>query len=385
MTIEFLAASAVPADSALARFWEDKLRSERNLYAMYQARSWVECTAGAAIAPTQVAVIRDAPAAEPRALAPIGFETVPLRFRLSRREFGTAQLHCAELLAGRALGELDHAGYSALVAQIFARHPDIDAVYLKSLPDDSSLWKMLDDHGWRLGAARAYRPDGTRPFHHVEFTSTFDAYMGEFRKKQRYNLKRQVRLMTEGLDNSLQMRCIDKPEEIDEFLAAVRTITAKSWKAQELEQAEPEMAATPEVLKAIAAAGLLRAYLLTGKGQPAAYALGYRFNGIYHYANVGYDAELASYSPGAVLLLLMLEDLADKAGVKFVNFGITDAGYKRVFGNRHLNDASVIVMRPTWRNGVLLAAHRLFEGGKNLLRRMTRKAPPPPATEKKDE
>jgi CelD/BcsL family acetyltransferase involved in cellulose biosynthesis len=169
------------------------------------------------------------------------------------------------------------------------------------------------------------------------------------------------------------MERIDQPGQVDNFLRDVAVITARSWKA-ELDEPAPEMAATPEVLRAAAAAGFLRAYLLRARGEPAAYALGYRYGDIYHYANIAYDSQFATFSPGAVLLLMMIEDLVDKAGIRFMNFGITDAGYKRVFGNRHIADASVIVMKPTLRNAALRVAHLAFESGKRALKRRTRGA-----------
>jgi hypothetical protein len=368
MSIEIVPFESLEPDSLLARSWNDQVNSERNLYAMYQAPGWLACTAKALPQAPQLLVSRTSPGAEPQLMAAIAVDNVPLRFRALRREFASVNLRCVEILGGRALGEPDYSGYSEIALKIWESFPEVDGIYFKSIPNDSALWQVLAQNGWRLGKASAYRFDGERPFHYAEFPGSFDAYMGEFRKKQRYNLKRQVRLMSEGVGKELAMEIIDKPEQIDAFLADVHHVTARSWKS-ELAEPAPEMAATPQVLREVASAGLLRAYVLRAKGSPAAYALGYRYRDIYHYANIGYDTELASYSPGSVLLLMMIEDLVDNAGVKFMNFGVTDAGYKRVFGNRHLSDASVIVLRPTAGNTVLRTAHSVFEAGKRRLRR----------------
>lgn len=378
MSIEIIPFNTIGPDSPLLRIWNEKAAMERNLYGLYQTSAWLSCTTNPRRAQPRLLVSRQAADAAPSALAPIALEDVPLRFRAARREFACARLRCVEVLGGRVLGDPDYASYCAIVRGIFEQTPEIQGIYFKSVPSDSALWSALAAHDWRLDGARAYRLDGERPFHYAEFPPTFDGYLGEFRKKQRYNLKRQVRLMNEGVGNTLRMTLIDSRGQVDAFLEDVRLVTEKSWKV-ELEEPAPDLADDPDALRALADAGLLRAYLLRAHDAPVAYALGYRHRDVYHYANIGYDAAFAKYSPGAVLLLQMIQDLVDNAGVRYMNFGITDANYKRVFGNRHISDASVVVLRPGLRNTLLAGAHGAFESAKNLLRR--RRAPAPAAAE----
>jgi hypothetical protein len=375
MTIEILPTDKLTADSSLTRNWNRKVASERNLYAMYQAPAWLHCLQNSG-PPAQLVVARDGAGSEPDCLAVVARETVPLRYRVSRLQLN-ANLKCMELLGGRLLGSGEAEALERVTSAVFSQFRDVDGIYLKSVPDDAPLWSTLQAKGWRVGGARAYRPDGERPFHYAEFPPTFEGYLGEFRKKQRYNLKRQVRLMAEANGNSLVMDIIERPEQIDGFLADIKAITVNSWKA-DLEEPAPDLASQPELMRAVAAAGLLRGYVLRAAGKPAAYALGYRFENIYHYANIAYDNQFSTQSPGAVLLLMMIEDLIDKAQVKHMNFGITDANYKRVFGNRHIKDASVLIMRPGLRSSWLRTTHSAFESVKNRLRKRAGRAKPEP-------
>jgi hypothetical protein len=381
MTIEIVPTDTLNADSTLTRNWSHKVASERNLYAMYQAPGWLQCLRSSGPAP-QLIVARDGADSAPDCLAVVARESVPLRYRVSRLQLASAKLRCVELLGGRLLGAGDGAALERVTTAVFGQFRDVDGIYLKSVPDDAPLWSTLQANGWRVGGAHAYRPDGERPFHYAEFPPTFEGYRGEFRKKQRYNLKRQVRLMAEANGNALAMEIIERAEQIDGFLADIHAVTANSWKA-DLEEPAPDLAAQPELLRAVAAAGLLRGYVLRAAGKPAAYALGYRFENIYHYANIAYDNGFAAQSPGAVLLLMMIEDLIDRAQVKYMNFGITDANYKRVFGNRHIKDASVLILRPGLRGAWLRATHSAFESGKNWLRK--RAAARKPAAQKTEE
>ena len=73
---------------------------------------------------------------------------------------------------------------------------------------------------------------------------------------------------------------------------------------------------------------------------------------------IGYDARLARFSPGAVLLFLLVEDLTLHRRPRVVNFGIGDAHYKREFGTVELSDASIFLLRRTVANRLRVAVHR---------------------------
>ena len=61
----------------------------------------------------------------------------------------------------------------------------------------------------------------------------------------------------------------------------------------------------------LAKTGLLRSYLLKCGERLRAFVIGYQFNGVFHYAEIGYDREFSEHSPGTVLLHLLIQDLCD--------------------------------------------------------------------------
>lgn len=371
MSVEAIAIDKVPPDSALAAAWDEHVANVRNLYSMYQSRSWLSCTQDGSERTAEV-LVSNAAAGHDSIIAPLAFETVPLRFQASRRAKFSLPIACVEILGGQPLGKLSYPACVELIDTIWRTYPDIQGVYFKSVPDDSDLWKVLAENQWRFGRTSAYKLDGERSFHYLALPGTFDGYMGEFRKKQRYNLKRQVRVLSEAFEETLEVSVITRPEDVSQLVADVNKVAEKSWKAEELDRAVPEVVANPKALEEIAAKGLLRAYVLKVKNEPCAYAIGYHFKQIYHYANIGYDSTLHQYSPGNVLLLLVIQDLIEKAGAQFMNFGITDAEYKRIFGNRHIKDAALLVLRPGLRNTAMLKMHAAFQGLKSYARERLR-------------
>jgi hypothetical protein len=367
MGVEVIPVDTLPPGGALAVAWDEQVAKARNLYVMYQARDFIVCSRDGAQRPIEV-LISNPTNVDEGIIAPLGFQAVPLRFQATRRLGFSLAFDCVEVLGGQPLGKLSHAACVELLDTLWRKYPRIQGVYFKSVPDDSELWRILSEHQWRIGRTPVHKLDGERTFHYLALPPTFDGYLGEFRKKQRYNLKRQVRVLSEAFDEALEVKCITLPEDVPALIAEVRKVAEKSWKAEELERALPEIVTKPEALTAIAAQGLLRAYVLKVKNEPCAYAVGYLFKNSYHYSDIGYDSTLSQYSPGNVLLLLVIQDLIEKAGAQFMNFGITDAGYKRIFGNRHIKDAALLVLRPGVRNAVLLKLHGTFQRIKDFAR-----------------
>lgn len=353
------------ADEALMCEWQSGMRATDNLYAMYQSIDWISTMTDAG----SVSVfVKEGSAG--RCIVPLAPTPVRLKFSLSRSFQPSLTIRCLELLGGEPIGEIQSEALVEVVEAIWKSHSGIDAIYMKSVMQSSPLWAVLEQQQWKVGNTHAYKPDGERPFHYLVLPETFDAYLGQFRKKQRYNLRRQVRVLAEAHSNNLELDRVQRAQEVDSLIESVNAVTERSWKAAKLTRAVPEVLETPERLAALAEQGLLRSYVLKVNGAPCAYVVGYLYNDIYHYANIGYDSGLASYSPGNVLLFLVIEDLIDNAHAKFMNFGISDAEYKRIFGNRHIKDASLLLMRPSASNSIRRGLHRGFSAAKEKTKQL---------------
>ena len=131
----------------------------------------------------------------------------------------------------------------------------------------------------------------------------------------------------------------------------------------------PDDIQNPEILKDLARRSLLRSYLLQGSDQTSAFVLGYQFQRVYHYADIGFDESLSKYSPGNVLLFLLIEDIINNTELSHINFGIGDSQYKRIFANKKNYDASVLLMKPTAGNYFKRSAHAILNQVKNNIKK----------------
>jgi hypothetical protein len=103
--------------------------------------------------------------------------------------------------------------------------------------------------------------------------------------------------------------------------------------------------------------GWLRAYVLYVADCPAGFWIGSLYRGILHGDFTAYDPDLSKYSPGAFLLMRIIEESC-RNSVTEIDFGFGDAWYKGVFCNRQWQEASVSIFAPHLR-GIALKVFRL--------------------------
>jgi hypothetical protein len=341
--------------------------SETNLYSMYRAPEWLECLDKSMREELSFACYQEGKISSISAFLP---RTIPLRLQFSRSKALEFQIKSLELLGGEPIGKVTPEVFDRIVHAAWKKYLGYDAIYIKSLTTDAPLWRAFQANGWKIGDASVYLPDGTRPFHYVALPETYDEFMKGFKSKQRFTLRKKLRKINEAFPGKVALRRIN---EIDDFAfldTSMRQVLAKSWKAELFAKGKLKHLDNKSFMKKIISHGMMRSHVLTVDQEPCAFVVGYFYNGIYHYADLAYDEALSKYAPGIVLLLLVTKDLIENERAKYINFGITDAQYKRVFGNRHIEDASLLILRPTLSNSVRVGLHRVFQGGKLYLKQM---------------
>src|SRR5262249_6134524 len=114
-------------------------------------------------------------------------------------------------------------------------------------------------------------------------------------------------------------------------------------------------------LEDLAERNLLRAYWLGSHQRAYAYEIGFRHENVYHFEQTAFDTAMARYSPGKVLLYLIIQDLIARTKVRLVSFGPGASAYKQDAGNFGFETASVVLFRKTLRNRVRKAAYVNYE------------------------
>lgn len=355
VAFELIPPENVSADSGLLMTWHGLLGSSSNLYAQYQSPVWWEhlgTTPEAADRRLLIAKI----GSDIAGVIPLQLVVRTIDTNLPAVLQDLCAIRCAELLGSLPLIPADAGVAVAMLDAVLEHVPEAQAVYFKSIPRTSPWAGLIMEAGSASRHGFGYVSRETA-FHSLELPAKFDEYLGQFGKKKRYNLKRQVRLMEDAYGGEMHADCIIREDQIEFFLATAGIVAEGSWKDDRHTAAFARTASNHHRYADLARRGLLRGYLLRHGERPVASVLGFQFENTYHYADIAYVQSDVHLSPGSVLLYLIIRDLIENTAVRSVNFGMGDADYKRQFGNQHDRDRACWVMRASPRNRVICAAH----------------------------
>ena len=106
--------------------------------------------------------------------------------------------------------------------------------------------------------------------------------------------------------------------------------------------------------------GQLRVQLLEIDEKVKAFWFGTVYKGVFNSSETGYDPDLRRYEVGTQLFIRMVDELA-REGVKSLDFGIGDAGYKQRFSDRSWRETTVWIFAPTAKGLAMGATGKLFK------------------------
>jgi hypothetical protein len=218
--------------------------------------------------------------------------------------------------------------------------------------DDGSISRTLCFDGNAICYA-PYR--GKRYF--IDLSSgSFDDYLAKFSAKTRNTLKRKARRFAEYSGGVLDFRYYTSPGEMLEFCQHAISVSRVSYQAK-IGFGFPETAEFKTSLIGEAGKGRACGFVLMSDSRPVSYVF-CRINGDHiSYAIPGYDPKLAKFSPGTVLLFLILQRLFAERRFRVFDFGGQEWGYKELFGTSSVDYVRVFWFPVTMKNFVLVTAH----------------------------
>lgn len=230
-------------------------------------------------------------------------------------------------------------------ANIFTSRTFNRPVFTKSARLNSILMKLVDHQMVGDLPVVATLEGVSRPLYEISFDGTWSHYFkARFSKKQGYNLKRNFRILQEYLSESLELVPIVNRDCLELFFRRLRPMLP--WLRNYHRNRNLDLARLAD----LSDRGVLRGYSLVARNQLLAFAIGYQYANVYHYADIGFDTRLDRFSPGTVLLVQLLEDLFSRQEVKRFNFGVGQAEYKRRFATGSEQDQSLLITANTWSN-----------------------------------
>ena len=363
---------AAATDSQLMKGWDGLLSDSGHVYRIYQSPEWWNHLVATRPADDLLLGVLPAEEGAEVGVVPMDVQPYPLAFSAGRWTFASLKLRSAHLLGGAPLVAGRPGALADVVDRLWRERPDLDALFLKGIPAGCSAWAGWEAQLRQRGGSLLYSEHGKRPLYTIALPETFDAYLARFGSKKRYNLRRQVRVLEEQMPG-LELIRVDAEEQVAEFVRQAQHIARRTWQHQAIGPLGIERDDIALRLTDLARRGLLRSYVLRSGGRALAFVLGYQGRGVFHYADIGHDAELSKFSPGTVLLYRLIEDLIAHQRPQTLNFGIGVSEYKRQFATEVREETSLLILRDTLRNRLRVGLHGGWRGlltkAKSLLRR----------------
>jgi hypothetical protein len=350
--------------------WEGLLETYSHPNSLYQSPGWFEHKQATGSGDKLFLVGLTDGAERLAGLVPLAQGQWNLDYSLKALRVWRTKLRCLSVLGSVPLVPPDTEAHDRVFRAIHDRFPRCDCLMMRMVPTDSFLWRYLNGSSYVKERFAPYVPDGRNTNHFIALPDSFDAYLNKFGPKKRYNLKRQVRLLRDHAAGQLTFRRIERGEDVPFFLNAADGVARRSWQGA---RAPKEVINADEQwhreLLDLAERGLLRSYVLLSGHSPCAYVLGYQAGHVYHYVQIGYDQNFSRFSPGTVLLYLLIEDLIIHHKPGLVTFGFGDNAYKQQFGNVQVEGAHVILLKKNLLNGTRRLLHSSFRRVGSALRR----------------
>jgi CelD/BcsL family acetyltransferase involved in cellulose biosynthesis len=166
------------------------------------------------------------------------------------------------------------------------------------------------------------------------------------------------RLARAGRDASVTFDVVIDGTGLEAGIAAYEYVYTKSWKGT-----EPFPAFGPALLRAAAAAGVLRLGVLRQAGVPVAAQYWTVTGGTATVHKLAHDEAARKLSPGTVLTALMLRHLLEHDHVAALDFGRGDDAYKAGWTGRRRQRIGVLLC-PPWNpaGAAAIASHLLGQG-----------------------
>jgi len=282
-----------------------------------------------------------------------------LDFRLGPVTLFKRTVRACQILGSVPLLDKTEEGLAEFVMQqLFDRYATCDVLYMQAVPEETGAAL----HG--IAGVSSYVLNGWRACHTQPLPDGVDAYLQKFSSKKRYNLSRQVRLLTEAA-GALQVLRIEQPEQVAAFVDAVVAIDPSQAATRDAEQAR---------LECLARHGLLLSYVIRCGTEDVAIVQGSRSSSVWHVHRISCQQSYLHLSVGMSAIHVALQDVLANFAFEHVDygFGVPNAEFRstHVLKSR----GRVLLHRSRSLTALLLKLHGTYDGMNEALIRQVKRA-----------
>ncbi len=193
----------------------------------------------------------------------------------------------------------------------------------------------------------------------IKLDNDIDTYLGSMKRKVRYNLKRNIKLFETGHGKPLLRKTVNR-DEVSSFLNHTEEIYKKTWQANSLGYEQKNTDYNHRKMSLISELGNLRSYVLFKDKTPVAFVIGYQFKNNYIYQDIGYDPAYKKWSPGSVLLFLLIEELFSIDKPELLDFGFGENDYKKIYGNTEKISSNIYIYKKYTKGHAVISAQKFL-------------------------
>jgi CelD/BcsL family acetyltransferase involved in cellulose biosynthesis len=347
-------------DPALRRDWRSLVEASENPNLMYQSPEWFDHLRQMNDErDLALAVIRD-PDGRHADIVPLRHGRDALDFHVAGNTLGTIPLRKVYFLGGRPMTSGDPAVLDRLLEVAVQAFPTSHGLGFAAVRAGDAFWRYLFESRFVNENFFTYIVDGLREYHLLPLPPAFDQYLARYDAKKRYNLRRQLRLFQEHGGGRLELRRIDRPDQIAEYLEAQAALSRRTHGLPDSGSGYDPESFQARNVRSVAERGLLRSYVLYCGDEVAGFIRGDHYLGNYMVSNVEYRPDLAAFSPGVMMLHLAIEDLINHGPTKLVTLGFGEPDRKHHPFNVVQEYGTVLLLRRTLANRLRWLSHRAF-------------------------
>ncbi|MGH7139750.1 MAG: GNAT family N-acetyltransferase [Pirellulales bacterium] len=355
--VDILAGGDALVDQECSRVWGRLAGAPDGQSTMFRSPEWLaHCQVRSPDASHYLVAIYD----RTRALvgaAPLARGRHVLEVSVKFHRLWRASLRCARLFGGDPWPGADERQFDVFFRALGASYADCDCIVLPMLEVDGACWRYLRSSASIREKYFVYQGEAPCKYRTAVLPPKFADYLTQFNAKHRETLRRKLKRLRNRGDGNLELERFEAARDVERFLDLASKVERGSWQHRWVDDRIENSTRWRHLLADAADRGLLLCYVLSCKGEPCAFVLGYRHQLVYHYVQVGYDQSFREYSPGTVILYLLIEDLIERRGLKLLSFGFGDHQYKEAFGNACVERADVLLLTRTLPNRLRLACH----------------------------
>lgn len=223
-----------------------------------------------------------------------------------------------------------------------------------SLPLAHRLPVLRLKKGWIIYIPSQYR------HYYLSTDCSFSSYLSRFSSKTRNTLRRKLRSI-EATNTKMTFRAFSRPDQMAEFHHLAAPIAKTTYQARLFNSALPAEQSYTTTLIQAAEQNKVYGFILFVNDTPAAYTtcpLTTPNTVLYDYT--GYNPIFASYSPGIVLQLKIIEYLCDHSPISTYDLCTGEGAHKELFTTSFTLCCNGYLLPATLSTTLAVTAHRIL-------------------------